>query len=124
MYFGYKSVIAAVSAEEGVELLQIQNHAVNHIDFGRYLGRLSLSNDQNPFALFLDNLAVHKHDIVKKMYDRLQIHPIFNIPYSPETNPIETCFSLVKHYFVRKRLQCLANDLPFDINATIGEAFD
>lgn len=58
------------------------------------------------------------------MYDRLQIQPIFNIPYSPETNPIETCFSLVKHYFVRKRLQCLANGLPFDINTTIGEAFD
>lgn len=61
MYFGYRSVIAAVSAEKGVELLHIQNHAVNHVDFARYLGLLSLYNDGKPFALFLDNLAVHKH---------------------------------------------------------------
>ena len=29
VYFGYKSVIAAVSVEKGVELIQIQDHAVN-----------------------------------------------------------------------------------------------
>ena len=65
VYFGYRSVIAAVSAERGVELTHVQNHAVNHVDFGRFLGMLSLVNEGKPFALFLDNLAVHKHDIIK-----------------------------------------------------------
>ena len=57
------------------------------------------------------------------MYERLQIKPIFNIPYSPDTNPIESCFSLVKHHFTKARLQRLVNGLPFDIEQAIADAF-
>jgi transposase len=30
------------------------------------------------------------------------IIPIYNVPYSPETNPIETIFSKVKHIYRRQ----------------------
>ncbi len=55
--------MATVSEEKGVELIQIQDHAVNEIDFGRYLGNLSRVNNKQPFALFMDNLFVHKTEL-------------------------------------------------------------
>ena len=71
----------------------------------------------------MDNLYVHKTKEVKELYDTLKITPLYNIPYMPETNPIEACFSIVKHYYNSKRLNCLVNDTKFDREATIHEAF-
>ena len=61
----------------------------------------------------MDNLAVHKAIRVKELYTSLDIMPLFNIPYSPDTNPIESCFSVVKSHFKRKRLEYLVNGRPF-----------
>jgi len=123
VYTGYRSVIATVSAERGVDLIHIQDRAVNEFDFARYLGLLSQKRGREPFALFMDNLRVHKTQLVRDMFTRLRITPIFNIPYCPETNPIEACFSQVKRYFCRRRLHCLVNQAEFDREATIREAF-
>ena len=49
--------------------------------------------------------------------------PIFNVSYSPEFNPIESCFSQVKRYFCAERLNVLANFGVFDQNKTIRSAF-
>ena len=72
----------------------------------------------------MDNLYVHKTKEVKELYDTLKITPLYNIPYMPETNPIEACFSIVKHYYNSKRLNSLVNDTKFDRDATIHEAFN
>ena len=58
------------------------------------------------------------------MYERLEITPIFNIPYSPQLNPIEACFSQVKRFYKKSRLNCLVNEQEFDQIATITAAFD
>ena len=71
----------------------------------------------------MDNLYVHKTKEVKELYETLKITPLYNVPYSPETNPIEACFSIVKNYYNRKRLNCLVNNTDFDRDATIDEAF-
>lgn len=44
----------------------------------------------------MDNLAVHKTSEVMEIYKKLRITPIFNVPYSPDFNGIESYFSLVK----------------------------
>ena len=49
--------------------------------------------------------------------------PIFNVSYSPEFNPIESCFSQVKRYYCAERLNVLANFNVFDQNKTIRSAF-
>lgn len=72
----------------------------------------------------MDNLTVHKSNAMKQMYTRLNITPLYNVPYQPETNPIEACFSQVKRHFKSKRLNCLVNSKDFDRDATIREAFD
>jgi hypothetical protein len=42
----------------------------------------------------------------------------------PELNPIESVFSQVKRVFNRQRLWALVNDVPFDMEEQISEAFD
>lgn len=44
----------------------------------------------------MDNLSVHKTKEVQDTYKRLKITPIYNMPYSPDFNGIESYFSLVK----------------------------
>ena len=44
----------------------------------------------------------------------LNFEAIFNLPYSPENNPIETVFSLIKHEFKKNRLHHLASEKKFD----------
>jgi len=124
VFTGYHAVIAAVSEENGVELIHIQDRAVNAFDFGRYLGNLSRANGGRPFALFMDNLSAHKTNVMKQMYTRLGITPLYNVPYTPSTNPIEHCFSQVKHHFKSKRLNCLVNDETFNVTDAIRDAFD
>ena len=61
-----------------------------------FLEQLSNEYDGEQVAVFMDNLSVHKTKDVKEACERLNIIPIFNIPYSPDFNGIESYFSLVK----------------------------
>jgi transposase len=61
---------------------------------------------------------------VRALYETYNIYPIFNIPASPEMNPIETCFAQVKRIYKKKRLNALVNKRPFDMDITIDDAFD
>ena len=77
-----------------------------------------------PFALYMDQLQIHKSKDTLKLYDELSIWPIFNVSYMPELNPIESCFSHVKRLFNRERLWALVNNFSFDIDEEISDAFD
>ena len=55
-YTPYRSVIAAVSANQGLELAQIYDQAITQKEFSRYLAKLSRMNNKKPFVLFMDNL--------------------------------------------------------------------
>jgi transposase len=57
--------------------------------------------DGQPFALFMDNLMVHRSKLSLDCYAELKIPVIFNVVYSPEFNPIEGCFSIVKNFYKR-----------------------
>jgi len=45
----------------------------------------------------LDNLAIHKNQCAKEAIERAGAQVVFLPPYSPEFNPIELCWSLLKH---------------------------
>ena len=57
-----------------------------------------------PFALYLDQLRCHKSNVIKALFTELDILPIYNVSYSPEFNPIESVFSLIKLKF-RQQLE-------------------
>ena len=87
-----------------------------------YLKQLKRLNPR-PFALFMDQLSVHKGKEVVPWYTKLDITPIYNVGYSPEFNPIEACFSQVKRCYGRERLNALANDRTFNQTTEIKVAF-
>ena len=71
----------------------------------------------------MDNLAVHRTKKVMQKCRSLNITPLWNLPYSPDTNPIESCFAQVKKAFKKRRLHCLVNNIEFNMRKEIREAF-
>ena len=53
----------------------------------------------------MDNLSVHKTNFSKELLKQLHITPIFNIPYSPQFNGIESYFSLLKNEYKKLLLE-------------------
>ena len=92
IYQGYLATIASCSSEKGIEAIIFFNKAIDHQDFINYLKKLTKRN-KVPIALFMDKLAVHRHKDVKRVYEALDIKPIFIVVFSPEFNPIESVFS-------------------------------
>ena len=70
----------------------------------------------------MDQLGVHKAKVVAPWYRSLNILPVFNIGYSPQFNPIEAVFSLVKRLYCKERLRCLVNKIGFNSERTIKAA--
>ena len=56
----------------------------------------------------MDNLSAHKSEKTKVEMSKLGFRFIFNVPYSPEFNPIEFVFSKVKQKFRSLRARKLA----------------
>ena len=57
----------------------------------------------------MDNLSVHRAPAIIQQMEELDIPYIFNVPYSPQFNPIEYCFSKIKGNYKRKKLNMLLN---------------
>ena len=79
---------------------------------------------RKPFALFMDNARIHKSKYATAVLEKLPITLIWNVAYSPEYNPIEGCFSVVKNYFKRQRLNALSNGKVFNFHRNITLAFN
>lgn len=52
----------------------------------------------NEYTLLMDNATIHKTKIFKEYSKNEKIDILYNIPYNPETNPIEMIFCPVKKY--------------------------
>lgn len=90
------AVLAGISAQKGVELVMSFDKSVNTDKFFEFLQRLRFENPFDRIALFMDRLSVHT---CRKSRDKMKFHkfiPIYNSPYSPDYNPIEQVFSIVK----------------------------
>jgi transposase len=57
----------------------------------------------------MDNLSVHKSKVSLAEMHRLGLQPIYNVPYSPDFNPIELVFAQVKHYFKAMKTNAIVN---------------
>jgi putative transposase len=73
--------------------------AQNSLTFIHFLRQvLERLNKNKKYILIMDNAGFHKTSCIKKFiakYDNITIEPI--PPYSPELNPIETCWKVTKN---------------------------
>jgi len=77
------AVIAAISEETGLIDYYIHPKAINTEVFLAFISQISEKLGGGDFALFLDNLSVHKTKDAKLLFEKLNITEIFNVPYCP-----------------------------------------
>ncbi len=119
VYIGYTCALASISEEGGLEYVCTYNSAVTTQIFIEYLRNLSLLMKGAPFVIFMDNLSVHKSSETRAAMAELNIRCIFNVPYSPQFNPIERGFSVVKNHYKRARLNAMRNGKTFIVQRAI-----
>ena len=124
LFTGFRTVIAAVSAASGFIYYECAEQTTDSVRYRQFVRGLSEQMEGRPFALYMDQLSVHRSKAAMDLYDDLTILPIFNVSYSPELNPIESCFSQVKRKFKSQRLWALINGQEFDMDEEIDDAFE
>ena len=67
----------------------------------------------------MDNLSVHKTLLVRETLRKLNMIPIFNVPYSPDYNGIESYFFLVKQVYKKTLLQRTMKGEALDVRRMI-----
>ena len=67
--------------------------------FKEYIAGLRSANPDDKICFFMDNLSAHTSERSKEAMREAGFRFIFNVPYSPDFNPIELTFSQVKRNF-------------------------
>ena len=98
------ALLSGISKEKGLEHYMLFPRSVNIQKFKDYLVKLREVNGDAKICLFMDNLATHISPKTKAEMRRLNYRFAYNIPYSPNYNPIESVFSKVKQKFKCLRL--------------------
>ena len=87
---GYKNIIN----------YKIVKNSADKMIFLKFIKQLIRKLDKNKkYYIIMDNCRIHHSKIFKeymKKYNNIEI--IYNVPYSPESNPIEKVFSELKKY--------------------------
>ena len=109
-----QAFIGAISLEDGMVEYAIHPRSIKTEEFQAFIKQLSDRFSGKPFAIFLDNLSVHKTNLSKDLFKELQVTPIFNIPYSPQFNGIESYFSLLKSEYKNLLLKQIMLEKPVD----------
>jgi hypothetical protein len=84
------ALIAAISEDSGLIDFAIHPRAINTEVFVAFVRQIAEKLAGEDFALFLDNLSVHKSRDAKLLFEELNITEIFNVPYCPQFNGIES----------------------------------
>ena len=87
------AALAGISKEKGMEHFEIYDFSVNIDKFILYLDKVREANPEDKICLFMDNLSVHTSDRAKTAMRERGFRWVYNMAYSPDTNPIEFIFS-------------------------------
>ena len=116
------ALLSGVSKEKGQELFMVFPDSVNIPKFQEYLAKLREENGDDKICIFLDNLSSHRSNQSKDTMRELGFKYVFNVPYSPDYNPIEFVFAKVKHEFRTLRAQKLTGVIQDSHEALIAKA--
>ena len=111
--------LGAISDNEGLEAYTIHPNSITTKEFIEFVEMLSDKFHGQEFAIFMDNLQVHKTKEVLETCKRLKARPIFNVPYSPDFNGIETYLSLLKGEYKKLILERLIKGIKVDSSSMI-----
>ena len=116
------AVIAAISEDDGHIDYLVHPRTINTEVFLVFVKQVAQKVNCSDFALFLDNLNVHKTKEAKLLFESLNITEIFNVPYCPQFNGIESYFSQIKATYKKMLLKCVIEEVPYDTVSLIKES--
>jgi transposase len=115
------AVIAEISEEHGLIDYIVHPKAINSEVFVAFINQIAEKLGGGDFKLFLDNLSVQKTKDAKHLFEKLNITEIFNVPYCPQFNGIDSYFSQLKATYKKLLLKCAINDAPYDTISLIKQ---
>ena len=84
-----------------MDIVTTFKNSVNIVKFKEFASTLRSKYPNDKICLYFDLLAVHRSFDVRKHLEQLNIPYIFNPPYTPDMNPIESVFWIYKNKFKR-----------------------
>jgi len=92
----------------------ITDGSINGTKFQKFIRKI----DKQPrgSVAVMDNISFHKSEKVKNLARAKGIKILFTPPYSPECNPVENFFALVKHDVRHALLECHVPNMECFIN--------
>ena len=114
--------LGAISDNGGLEAYTVYPKAITTKEFMEFVETLAAKFQGQEFAIFMDHLQVHKTKEVLETCRRLKARPIFNVPYSPAFNGIETYFSLLKGEYKKLLLERLLKGAKVDSQSLINQS--
>lgn len=79
---------------------QVHKGSINKNIYNDFIINLiSLLDSNNKYYLMMDNVRFHHNKILKEYMSSNINEIIYTPPYSPELNPVEMVFSIIKHHF-------------------------
>ena len=118
------ALIAGISAEHGLVHFLMYDRSVNTDGFLEFLENVTGSLGDQKIAVFMDNLNVHRSKRAKAFMEENDVRAIYNVPYSPEYNPIEVYFGHIKRPYRQMKLEKMVNKEKFDARKLIMEAIE
>lgn len=109
------TMLGAVRASGPVSLRTFEG-AVNVERFDDFIENTLLPNLKPGDILVMDNLRVHYSERAQDLLEDAGVQILYLPPYSPDLNPIENVWSVLKHYLRGRGARCVA-DLVSAINA-------
>lgn len=110
------TMICAITNKKVIHY-DILNGSANAEHFKKFIK--NIPNVKNKY-LFLDNARIHHSKIVQEYVTNNKLNFLFNVPYSPEFNPIEFMFSKLKrnirNYSNNDQLSTLISNIKSSIN--------
>ena len=91
-------LICAISTDK-IMHQEIHETSVNSEIFYNFIDNLIKKNKLNDYYFILDNVRFHHCKKTLKLITDTNNHYIFTPPYSPNNNPIEVVFSIIKNKF-------------------------
>ena len=114
-------MIMGIDADRGVLAKHFVTKAFNSEHMVQFYRILSNATWQRT-CIFMDNAPWRSSHKSLKELKRLHLKPIFNKPYNPEYNPIESIFATIKTIFRKLRLRSIANNQQTDPMTLIRRA--
>jgi len=100
------SLICAINNKK-VIYYEIIKGSVNSTIYLQFLKNLNKRCKHKYYLM--DNCRTHHAKIVKEHMNKVTNNILYNVPYSPETNPIEQFFNKVKTYVRKENTETMAN---------------